>query len=44
MTGLVDTLKGIKPLAAGSKIPAGKPLKENNPEKADVDLASVPGE
>jgi len=43
MTGLVDTIKGIKPLAAGVKLPTGKPMKETNPEKADVDLATIPG-
>ena len=44
MSGLVDKLKpGHKGLQEGAKLPQGILLKENNPEKGTVDLASLSG-
>lgn len=44
MSGLVDKLKGSgSELAEGSKIPAGIPLKEDDPHKGTVQLDKVTG-
>jgi len=43
MSSVIDKLKGHKTLATGHKLPTGHALKENNPEQATVDLATLPG-
>ncbi|KAI5367580.1 Putative redoxin [Septoria linicola] len=43
MSSIVNKLKGVKPLAQGSKLPTVGALKEENPEKGTVDLATVGG-
>lgn len=42
MSGLIDKIKGVKALSAGSKVP-NTPLKEDNPEQASVVLSNLTG-